>query len=289
MSNSSVRNVNSAKPAAHQRLWRRVFSGEAPTSTREGIPRLGRYRLLDKLGAGGMGTVFAAEDELLHRRVALKCLKRTGEEARRRFWREARAGARLSHPNICQLFEVGEHEGRLFLAMELLSGEPLSARLRRGPMPVEDVLSLGRDILAALGALHAEGIVHRDLKPSNVFLTPHGAKILDFGLARPLPRVVSRSLDTASGITRPGLIVGSPRYMAPEQILGCGIDVRSDLFAAGAVLYEALAGRPAFPGEDAVRILSATLHDPPAPLAGPGTVVAVEAVIRRALSKLPSE
>jgi serine/threonine protein kinase len=236
-----------------------------------------------------MGTVYAAEDESLGRKVAIKTITNPDEEARKRFWREARAAASLSHPHVCQVFEIAEDEGRLFIAMELLDGESLSDRLRRGSLPIAEALTLGRETLSALAALHAQGVIHRDLKPSNVFLTPHGTKLLDFGLARPLPADISGALSLESDLTRSGLLVGTPRYMAPEQILGDEVDARTDLFAAGALLFEALAGRPAFPGAKAVEVMQATLNEQPPALAGSSAVVAFDRVIRRALAKSPAE
>ncbi len=250
--------------------------------------RIGRYRVLNMLGRGGMGIVYAAEDPTLGRRVALKTIAHPDDESRRRFRREARAAASVSHPHACQIFEIGEDAGRLFIAMELLEGEPLSEQLKRGPLPVAEALRLAREMLSALSALHAQGVVHRDLKPSNVFLTPHGTKVLDFGLARPLT-IDSGPLSEESDLTRSGLMVGTPRYMAPEQILGDPIDARTDVFAAGAVLFEALAGQPAFPGATAVEVMHATLHEQPPALAGSPAVVAFDRVIRRALAKAPAE
>lgn len=266
---------------------------------RRGTPlpsSIGRYRVVRKIGEGGMGSVYEAVDEVLGRRIAIKRLKAVDESARRRFWREARAAARLSHPNVCALFEVGEDASGPFLAMELLAGEPLSARLRRGPMAVEDVVALGAGILAALSAIHDSGLVHRDLKPSNVYLTPHGPRLLDFGLVQAmraapsavvLQRVAPQPALGDASVTDSLLLVGTPRYMAPEQILGQPLDGRADLFAAGAVLYEALAGRPAFAGRTALEVFAATLHDPPPPLTGPAA--RLDSVIRRALAKQPAE
>lgn len=270
-------------------FWRRLFGrSRERAGPAAGVPSaIGRYRVVRKLGEGGMGTVFEAEDEVLGRRIAIKRLKATDESGRRRFWREARAAARLSHPNVCQLFEVGEDAGGPFLAMELLAGEPLSERLRRGPLDLAGAVALGSGMLAALQALHAAGLAHRDLKPSNVYLTPHGARLLDFGLVRPLPANLARALDSGSAITDSNQLVGSPRYMAPEQILGQDVDARTDLFAAGAVLYEALAGRPAFEGRTLVEVLSATLHEPPPPL--DAEFARLEPVIRRALAKDPAD
>ncbi len=270
-------------------LLRRIMDGLRPPSSRGAavgeVSTLGRYRLLERIGQGGMGIVFSAEDESLGRRVAVKTIAEPDESARRRFRREARAAAAVNHPNVCQVYEIGEDSGRLFIAMELLAGESLAARLARGALPADEALAMARDVLAALEALHASGVVHRDLKPSNVFLTPHGVKLLDFGLARPLARELTLSLEAGRELTRPGLLVGTPRYMAPEQVTGGEVDGRTDLFAAGAILYEALAGRPAFVGATVVEVLSATLHEEPPALAGDPAIVALDRVLRRALAK----
>jgi eukaryotic-like serine/threonine-protein kinase len=269
---------------------RKGLRGETPAPGAAGDPqRLGRYRILHRLGQGGMGVVFAAEDDSLGRRVAVKTIAEPDDSARRRFRREARAAAGVNHPNVCQVYEIGEDGGQLFIAMELLEGEPLAERLRRGPLPVEEAVALGRGMLAALSALHASGFVHRDLKPSNVFLTPHGVKLLDFGLARDLPKELTESLEAGSELTRPGLLLGTPRYMAPEQVLGHEVDARADLFSTAAILYEAVSGRPAFLGTSVVEVLSATLHEQPPALAGDAAVVAFDRVLRRALCKRPAE
>ena len=255
---------------------------------REALPaRIGHYAITGRLGQGGMGIVYRASDDRLGRVVALKTMSSVGgdDTARKRFWREARAAASVSHPNICQLYEVGEEWGELFIAMELLEGEPLSERLRRGALSVAEALPIALGILAALQALHARGIVHRDLKPSNVFLTPHGVKVLDFGLARISEPRPSASLAEAADLTRTGMVLGTPRYMAPEQVTGEDLDVRSDLFAVGAILFEMLAGRPAFGGGNVVEILHATLHEQPPALTGSPAVAAVDRVVRRALAK----
>jgi non-specific serine/threonine protein kinase len=264
----------------------------AITPPREDVPaRIGHYAIARKLGEGGMGVVYEARDERLERTVALKTMSSlvSDETARKRFWREARAAARVNHPNVCQLYEIGEDAGELFIAMELLEGEALAERLRRGPLNVSETVPIGLGMLAALSALHARGIVHRDLKPSNVFLTPHGVKLLDFGLARPSDPELARSLSSATELTRTGMLVGTPRYMAPEQVTGEAVDARSDLFAAGAVLFEMLAGRPAFDGRNVVEILHATLYEQPPALTGSPAVAGADRVIRRALAKRPSE
>jgi tetratricopeptide (TPR) repeat protein len=256
----------------------------------EALPRrVGRYRVIALLGEGGMGRVLLAEDDALRRKVALKMLKLEDESSQRRFVREARAAARVSHPNLCPIFEVGEAGGRPYLAMELLSGETLSTRLHRGPLSPPEALDLAEDLLSALGALHDAGVVHRDVKPSNLFLTPHGGKLVDFGLAREMPGEVARSFGSATDLTSPGLIIGTPGYMAPEQILGQAGDARADLFAAGIVLYEALTGRRPFPGDTAVAALSGTLYEDPPALVGSPALLAFDAPIRRALAKKPGE
>ena len=233
-----------------------------------------------------MGVVYAARDERLERHVALKTMSLGQDEtARKRFWREARAAASVNHPNICQIYEIGEDGGQLFIAMELLEGAPLSDHLRQGPINVSETIRIGLGMLAALSALHARGIVHRDLKPSNVFLTPHGVKLLDFGLARPAPELAQTALE----LTRVGAVMGTPRYMAPEQALGDVISARTDLFAAGAILFEMLAGRPAFAGRTVVEILHSTVSEQPPALTGPPAVTAVDRLIRRALAKKPEE
>ena len=259
---------------------------------REGVPaRIGHYVIDRKLGEGGMGVVYAAHDERLGRLVALKMMSSVAndETARKRFWREARAAASVNHPNICQLYEIGEDAGELFIAMELLEGEALSDCLHRGPLSVSETVPIGLGVLAALTALHVRGIVHRDLKPSNVFLTPHGVKLLDFGLARPSDPALARSVGSVAELTSSGMLVGTPGFMAPEQLTGEGLDARTDLFAAGAVLFEMLAGRPAFDGRSVFEILHATLHEQPPALTGSPAVVAADRVIRRALAKRPAE
>jgi TolB-like protein len=260
---------------------------EAPAG--DGLPgRIGRYAIARKLGEGGMGVVYAARDERLERTVALKrmSLRASEETARTRFWREARAAASVNHPNICQIYEIGEDEGSLFITMELLEGEALAERLRHGPLNVSEAVRVALEVLAALSALHARGIVHRDLKPTNVFLTTHGVKLLDFGLARPF---MQPSPDDVTGLTQTGMVLGTPRYMAPEQVLGESVDARSDLFAAGAILFEMLAGRPAFDGRTAVAILHATVYEHPPALTGSAAVAAVDRVLRRAIAKKPAE
>ena len=248
---------------------------------------IGRYRVLKLLGEGGMGVVYAAHDDRLDRPIAIKMMRASDPVARERLLREARAAARVSHANICQLYEIGESDGELFLAMELLDGEPLAARMARGPMTVTEAVPIVLSILEALGALHAAGLVHRDLKPSNVFLTPGGVKLLDFGLAARTAPSSGAAPSDETRLTLPGVVIGTPQYMAPEQATGGTADARSDLFALGAILFEALAGRPAFGGSTIVDVLHAVVHERPPVLKGSPAVSAVDRVLHRALSKQP--
>jgi serine/threonine protein kinase len=243
---------------------------------------IGHYRIVRQIGEGGMGRVLEARDERLDRSVAIKILREAGAGSQDRFVREARAAAALSHPNICQIFEIGHHEGAPFLAMELLEGQSLADRLGSGPMPLADAAAVALTVLGVLDALHRRGLLHRDLKPSNIFLTAHGVKLLDFGLAR----TIATSLDE-TGLTLPGVVLGTPRYMAPEQARGLPVDARTDLFAIGAVLFEMLSGRPAFDGPTPIDILHAVLHAHPPALVGSAAIAEVDRVVRRALEKAP--
>jgi serine/threonine-protein kinase len=236
-----------------------------------------------------MGIVYAAHDDELDRALAIKVIgtDRVDETAIRRFRREARAAAAVNHPHVCQLYEIGEHRGSLFIAMELLAGEALYDCLLRGALPVREAVATALGILSALSALHGRSLVHRDLKPSNVFLTPHGVKLLDFGLAR--RGTEEERIQGASELTRAGTIVGTPGYMAPEQIRGEAVDARADLFAVGAMLFEMLSGRPAFGRGEMVEVLYATLHEQPPALSGSSAAVAVDRVIRRLLQKRASD
>ena len=246
---------------------------------------IGPYRVSGTLGEGGMGVVYAAHDERLDRPVAVKIIRAAGDpHARDRLWREARTAARLNHPNICQVYEVGDTDDDLYIVMERLDGESLAARLKRGALSPREALTTTLAVLAALDALHQQGLVHRDLKPSNVFLTRHGPKLLDFGLAR---AVVPESALAETAVTLPGVLVGTPQYMSPEQVSGHPLDIRSDIFAVGALLYEMLTGQQAFSAKTAVEVLHAILHMTPAALGGSEVVVAADRVIRRALEKRP--
>jgi eukaryotic-like serine/threonine-protein kinase len=243
-----------------------------------------RYRIVRKLGEGGMGVVYAAHDDRLDRPVAIKRIRPdlTHGQARDRFWREARAASSISHPNVCQLYEIDEDSSGLFLTMELLEGEPLSERLDRGPMAAREAVQTAVAILSALAALHRKGIIHRDLKPSNIFLSTHGVKLLDFGLARPL---LGTKGPDENRLTMPGVLLGTPSYMAPELIEGASGDARSDLFALGVILYEMLAGRRPFLGGSVFEVARAIVQDEPPALGGSPGVVGIDRVVHRALRK----
>jgi TolB-like protein/Tfp pilus assembly protein PilF len=255
------------------------------TSGRNGEPEtIGPYRITGVLGRGGMGVVYRAEDERLGRKVALKTLgDLKSKELRDRLWREARAAASLNHPGICHVYGVEERGDELWVAMEFLEGESLQARLERERMGIEEAVSTCLEVLEPLGFLHGRGLVHRDLKPSNIFLTEVGAKLLDFGLARP----VDGSEDMQ--LTQTGAILGTPHYMPPEQWRAEEVGPRSDLFSCGAVLYEMLSGRHAFPGSNPIQVFHACAHEQPAPLGGTLGIDAIDRVIRRAVAKDPAE
>lgn len=247
--------------------------------------RLGPYEIVAPLGAGGMGEVYRARDTRLERTVAVKVLPShlsDDPDLRQRFEREAKAISSLNHPHICTLHDVGHQDGTDFLVMEYLEGETLADRLRRGALPIAQVLSIGMEIADALDKAHRQGLVHRDLKPGNIMLTRSGAKLLDFGLAKPAaapartavagpltPSTPTMSVATgiapASPLTQKGQIVGTFRYMAPELVQGSEADARSDIFSFGCVLYEMTTGRRPFDGKSQFSVLTAVLETEPEP------------------------
>jgi eukaryotic-like serine/threonine-protein kinase len=266
--------------------------------------KLGPYEIVAPLGAGGMGEVYRARDTRLERSVAVKVLPShlcSNAELKSRFEREARTLSSISHPHICHLYDVGSQGGVEFLVMELLEGETLAHRLQKGAMPLQEVLKIGSEIADALTKAHRLGIIHRDLKPSNVMLTREGAKLMDFGLAKPSavgaaigssPGAVTATLQSpATPISSVGTVVGTIHYMSPEQIEGKEADARSDIFALGAVLYEMTTGHRAFDGKSHLSVASAILQkEPPAiNTIHPASPPALDYVIRTCLAKEPDE
>jgi len=253
----------------------------------------GRFRIITFLAAGGMGEVYKAEDTRLDRIVVLKFLPKELAEDRQsleRFRHEAKAASALNHPNICTVYDFGEDAGRAFIAMEYLDGETLSARIKRGPLPLDEALRIAIAVVGALGTAHRRGIIHRDLKPGNIMLTDTGTKLLDFGLAR-YERPVVVSEDTITVLTGEAQVVGTLPYMSPEQLQAKEVDARGDIFAFGAVLYEMLTGIRAFQRRSSTETIAAVDHEEPKPLHEfvkdlPGEL---ERMIRRCLRKRPEE
>jgi len=260
--------------------------------------RLGPYEILAPLGAGGMGEVYRARDTRLQRIVAIKILsKEMSNDAvrKQRFEREAKTISSLNHPNICTLHDIGSQDGVDYLVMECVEGETLAKRLEKGPLPLEQVLKYGAQIADALDKAHRAGIVHRDLKPGNIMLTGAGAKLLDFGLAKPAAPLVSGATLTAAmqttPVTQEGTIVGTFQYMSPEQVEGKELDGRSDVFSLGAVLYEMLMGQRAFEGKTQLSVATAILEREPAPISSvkPLTPPSLDHAIKKCLAKAVEE
>jgi TolB-like protein/Tfp pilus assembly protein PilF len=252
---------------------------------------LSHYRIEKRLGAGGMGEVFLARDLALGRPVALKLLAQPLDpELQARLRREAEACARLQHPAIATFYEAGEDAGSVFLAMELVAGETLRARLARGPLSLPQAIAVTACLLEALNHAHAAGVLHRDIKPENVMVTPDGlAKLLDFGIARLVgPQESESEARTATALTQAGAVIGTVGYMSPEQLKGQPLDERSDVFSLGAVLYEMLSGKEAFPGDSAAEVIAAVLSSGPTPRLETTGSVDLNAVLDRALARVPS-
>ncbi|HEX4545555.1 MAG TPA: protein kinase [Candidatus Acidoferrum sp.] len=258
----------------------------------ENPERVGPYRVLSKIGEGGMGVVYKAEDERLGRVVALKVIREfDGDPSRRRrFWQEARTAAQVAHPNACRIYDISEEENQLVLVMEFIEGESLTRRIARGALPAQEATQIGLALLSALEAFHRLGIVHRDLKPDNIVLSSGGTKLLDFGIAKHVPMETSEETAATLGeATLPGVFLGTPRYASPEQFRGRPVDGRSDLFSVGAILFEMLTAQPAFPGETFGEIAHAVLHGSPPALSGSPAIAAMGRIVHRALSRDPEE
>jgi Tol biopolymer transport system component/predicted Ser/Thr protein kinase len=260
--------------------------------------RLGPYEIVGPLGAGGMGEVYKARDTRLERTVAVKVLPAhlsANEALRERLEREAKAISSLSHPHICALYDVGHEAGTDYLVMEYLEGETLADRLRKGPLPTDELLRYGTQIADALDRAHRRGLVHRDLKPGNVMLTREGAKLLDFGLAKVKVPHGNESVTASPTLDRPltaeGTILGTWHYMAPEQLEGKAVDARSDLFAFGALLHEMATGLRAFGGESQASVIGAIMRDrpPAASTIRPTIPPALDRVIAVCLAKDPQD
>ncbi len=271
----------------------RVPATESERRIEAGRVLAGRFQIVNFVAAGGLGEVYKAEDLLLGRTVALKFLfkeQSADHPSLERLRSEAKVASSLNHPNICTVYDFGEDAGRAFIAMEFLEGETLCARLRKGPLPVEETLKIAIPIARALDAAHHKGMIHRDLKPGNILLAETGVKLLDFGLARKANQN-AREAETASVITNAERVVGTLPYMSPEQLRCEELDAHADIFAFGAVLYEMLTGANAFQRRSSSETVSAVLHEEPRPLKDFAKHVPrdLEGIVRRCLRKQSSE
>ena len=247
------------------------------------ITRVGRYELIDRIGKGGMGVVYRGKDTVIGRTVAVKMLVSdidVSEETRERFFREARSAGQLTHRNIITIYDFGEENGRAYIVMELLVGESLTALLaREAHLPLEQQVEIMARMCEGLAFAHSRGIVHRDVKPANLFITADGQlKILDFGVAR----------IASSKLTRSGLIVGTPDFMSPEQVIGRTVDQRSDIFSAGAVFYQLLTGRKPFAAKRLPQVLNNVTSANPEPLTEQEAPAELAAIVMKALEKDPA-
>ena len=251
------------------------------------MEQLGIYKLISRLGAGGMGEVWRAEDTRLLRQVAVKILPdalAADPEWKERFMREARTIAQLNHPNIATIYSIEEYGDTLFIAMELVEGQPLSSLIADGPLVPSDAVRVATHVADALSEAHQKGIVHRDIKPDNILVSPRFIKVLDFGIAKQIGGTADASL------TQGGMVVGTPHYMAPEQALGRAVDFRTDIFSLGVVLYEMLSGQKPFAGGEAVTavLLQIVMTEPrDIAIAAAGISPALAGIVRRCMAKQP--
>jgi serine/threonine protein kinase/tetratricopeptide (TPR) repeat protein len=254
--------------------------------------RIGPYRILSKVGEGGMGVVYKAEDQRLERVVALKVIREFDSDSvrRDRFWQEARAAAKVAHPNACRIYDIAEDQNRLVLVMEFIEGESLARRLDRGPLPAQEAAQIVLAILSALEAFHKSGIIHRDLKPENIVLSSGGTKLLDFGIAKHVSlNAPEETAATLLDFTNPGVFLGTPNYASPEQFRGQPVDARSDLFSLGVIFYEMLTGRPPFSGQSFGEIAHSVLQGSPPALSGSPAISAMGRIVHRALARDPQD
>jgi serine/threonine protein kinase len=276
---------------------RRILRTLGPVrSTRDMIGQtVSHYRVVRKLGMGGMGVVYEAEDERLPRRVALKFLSEEladDVDAARRLRREAQTIALLNHPNICTIYDVDDHDGRLFIAMERLDGATLKAYMARHALTTPQIADIASQIAEALAAAHEKGIIHRDIKPGNIFVTGQGhVKVLDFGLARRLARPMAEGAGALEGSTIPGRPLGTASYMAPERILQTPLDARSDLFSLGVVIYEMATGRLPFTGASTAETITNILDKDSIPITtlSPERSKELDRIVMRLLNKDPDQ
>ena len=256
---------------------------------------ISHYRIVGKLGKGGMGVVYKAKDTRLDREVALKFLSdgmAQDQQALERFRREAKAASALNHPNICTVYDIGEESGKAFIVMEYLDGAALKDLIGGHPMELDRLLEISCEIADALGAAHVKNIIHRDIKPANIFMSEHGhAKVLDFGLAKiAVPGTKESEFKTLTG-TQTGIVMGTLPYMSPEQLHGRQVDHRTDIYSLGAVLYEMATGQGPFVGDTTAELISSILRDTPKPVSGlrADLPMALERIIERCLAKEPAE
>jgi serine/threonine protein kinase len=257
---------------------------------------LSHYRILSKLGGGGMGEVYLAEDTKLNRRVAIKLLPETAyadKQAHQRLIREARTAANLDHPNICSIHEIAEDGGHSFICMQYIEGETLDTLLKRKTLSQVEILSIAVQVADALAEAHSHETIHRDIKPSNIMITSRGAvKVMDFGLAKLMqPEQIASEAETAAMISTPGAVIGTLPYMAPEQVRGESLDGRSDIFSSGVVLYEMLSGHQPFLDKSSAGTASAILTREPLPLArfAPNISPELERIVLKTLQKDPDD